>query len=780
MNQINSTKLSLVIFTLIILVALFVRLLGLDSEYLWYDECRSISTSTLNFYQLFWSLRYNVHPPVFFLLLYYYLKLNPNFTLFYVRLFNVIPNILSLILLFFLCKRFFNNEVAIITSILFSLSNYFVFYSQELRMYSLVCLLSVISSFSLLNVVENPKKIIWLFVYTLSNLMGIFTHYHYSIFLFSHTFFITYIVMRRGWLPFYMWIFSNLIVTLFFIFRLKLFLFQISWTVLNWVPKPHFRDLFSVIFYIYPFGDIYYDKPKIILSLIVFLPLSINLLYWIWSKSKKDFNLTYRIALFYQIIIAFIPIITLFLISIILKPSFINRYLIFSLPPLFVLMAISISHFKKLYLKLLFILLILIPNCYFIGKEYRERRKPNWQLAFDKVKSISNENTVLIFIDRLVYNCYKKYVGGGIQYYPYSDIFDIYKEKKKSFSPIDVLFVGYWKFSYGNRYMIISLSKNCSKSCETTSVNEMDLIHCKDVNLDKYLNQKEQKRQEMENNFDYYLLADSPTLDNDFYVLENNVNLDSFRWTAGSKVNFQLYPGIERGNYLVVFDIDTSRPPLTPLPDINLYINGNLTKHIENVKERMQIRTVVPLIHSGDEINAFFTINSFSPSRFIKENDDRRNLGFMFYSLGVKRLNPPDDSTQLFIDIGDLSDDEAFIESGFYSPEKNDFNFRWTNGNAVIIVPTYRKMRIGTKIKLRAGISNPLSEEEKVDIFINEKLIDTLSLSREMKVYELQTNFELEPGIHHLRIKSKTWNPSLVAGTNDNRELGICIDWIRF
>ncbi len=128
------------------ILSLVIRLWGLTSRGLWYDELQSVTYSILPLNELVRSVQtYDPHPPFYYLQLHWWMLFGVSDL--WIKLNSVLWSILTTILLFIVGKKIFNVEVAVIASILFSISPYSVVQSQNARMYSLLMFFGLLSFF---------------------------------------------------------------------------------------------------------------------------------------------------------------------------------------------------------------------------------------------------------------------------------------------------------------------------------------------------------------------------------------------------------------------------------------------------------------------------------------------------------------------------------------------------------------------------------------------------------------------------------------------------------
>jgi 4-amino-4-deoxy-L-arabinose transferase-like glycosyltransferase len=228
-------RIVILLLAVFLLVAASVRLYALTRKSLWDDEIFSLNA--VGILQLgertpSWSsipenvFRYYVndnHPPLFFLLLGAWLKLF-GANEFAIRLFPLVINLVTLPVIYLLGFQIFRNRaVSLVACLVFSLSPYLVYYSQEARMYSLLLLLSCLSMLFFLKIQESAG---WQSYagFVLFSVLGLYTHYYYAFFLCFQVLYWIFFGDRR----IYNFLNSLAVIVLFFIPWLPVLLYQVS------------------------------------------------------------------------------------------------------------------------------------------------------------------------------------------------------------------------------------------------------------------------------------------------------------------------------------------------------------------------------------------------------------------------------------------------------------------------------------------------------------------------------------------------------------------------
>ncbi len=163
----------------IIILATAVRLVALfNFGTFTFDDLFSVHFAGLELTKMFSFLQNEVHPPFYYILLHYWIKIFGNGEII-VRLLSIILNVAAIPLLYIIAKKMLNRWVATFASLIFALSYFQVFTAITVRMYSLLNFLGLLALllFWLIFVDKktDQKKYLWL-AYTAVNTLLLFTH----------------------------------------------------------------------------------------------------------------------------------------------------------------------------------------------------------------------------------------------------------------------------------------------------------------------------------------------------------------------------------------------------------------------------------------------------------------------------------------------------------------------------------------------------------------------------------------------------------------------------
>ena len=136
------------------------RLIGLNQSF-WLDEGASLVLARLPLANLFAALAGDFHPPLFYLLLHYWLPALRSLGEVGIRLPNIIFGAASVAVLYLLLKTVLSeekNKLALAVAFLLAINPLHIYYSAELRMYSLSTLLALLSWLYLAKAVREKSK----------------------------------------------------------------------------------------------------------------------------------------------------------------------------------------------------------------------------------------------------------------------------------------------------------------------------------------------------------------------------------------------------------------------------------------------------------------------------------------------------------------------------------------------------------------------------------------------------------------------------------------------
>ena len=157
---------------LIISLGLLLRIPMLNGS-LWLDEAAQALESARPFSEQF-KIAADFQPPLFHYLLHFWMIIGRSE--WWMRLISVFAGLGTIALTYLIVRRLYDNRVAITASLLLATSPLHIFFSQELRPYSLAAFWAVLAWYALLNMRNKTKWVI----FVLASMAGLYTMYVYA------------------------------------------------------------------------------------------------------------------------------------------------------------------------------------------------------------------------------------------------------------------------------------------------------------------------------------------------------------------------------------------------------------------------------------------------------------------------------------------------------------------------------------------------------------------------------------------------------------------------
>jgi mannosyltransferase len=349
-------RVSLFTLALLAVAAAVLRFLFLTRKPFWFDECFSAEVTRLSwgdFWRLMWWREANMS-------LYYVLLrgwLHFGFSPFFIRSFSVVVSLLALPVIYWLGCLLFDRRVAIIAVALLTFNAYHIRYAQEARSYSLLVLLSILSSGFFVTMLRNPsRRNRW--SYVLTSVLAVYAHLYALLLLAAHW------VSVRGWqreqTP-HLQGFKSQTATSALMLRdsmprpwlrktwgwigiavLPLLVFAVKTGAgpIHWITQPGLRDMLE-------FGGHLAGNnglPLLLLYVAACLAAIVpqGKMTWLFRPGAASDLWTRQFLL----ICLLFPVVLTLLLSLV-RPIFLGRYFIFCLPPLIILAAAGLARLRS-------------------------------------------------------------------------------------------------------------------------------------------------------------------------------------------------------------------------------------------------------------------------------------------------------------------------------------------------------------------------------------------------------------------------------------------------
>ncbi len=422
----KNLKDSKIIIFIVTLLGALLRIYKISERSIWLDEAITAQVSQMGITGIILNRsQTGIHPPFYFIIMYFWIKLlgDSEFTL---RSLSFIFGTLSILLLYKFVNKIYDKTTALISSLLFSLSPFLIYFSQEARMYPLFTFLALLSLnfiYDLINKEFNRKNLIKILMV---NSLLLYTHFFSSLLILAENIFI-FITQRKNFKNLKNWIISQLINLIIFSPWIYVIFTRNTPEVYQGAQK---LSIFTILVSLY---QIFLGFTRIIIdkwNLSNFLLLFFLILSFVGIlppyKEKKGFLL--------NILYFFIPFFSLIAISLFGKSFYSSRYLSAFVPGLLILLSRGI---KKLKFPPLIILLILflIGLYSILDLSYYSHMKTlnrPWRDIVSFIHENSDSSHKVLITESYYYRPFEYYNRGKLFYIPVNpDFFSDEKLRKE-------------------------------------------------------------------------------------------------------------------------------------------------------------------------------------------------------------------------------------------------------------------------------------------------------------------------------------------------------------
>lgn len=370
------------------LVGFLLRVYQLNYESYWLDEMISywIADPNITFNDTLIRREQVTHNPILFDLI---LKKYLGFFKYEPEIGRYLPfffGILSIPLLGLLSHQISLNNSFLLTIFLASINVYLISYSQEVRPYSLIFLLSIINLIFYYKLIsENQtflKKFVFFLLFIIFSVLSLSSHPFLFIILFSQIINSTYFFLFFKKKNYLFFISVPFVLSIYLIFNLDYIIGQLSYNEYflkheNW--KFYYNYYFSRFFGSRIMGILYLS----------------TLIYLIITFRKKIF-LTFNNYLLLVFVLIFSYIIPLSY-SYLKTPILTDRYIIFVLIPILILISSLIFEIKNKKVKIFIFIFLLTPTIVnnFLEIKDRKTNKPEFKKLLNSLKNNDIKNLII-------------------------------------------------------------------------------------------------------------------------------------------------------------------------------------------------------------------------------------------------------------------------------------------------------------------------------------------------------------------------------------------------
>ncbi len=224
--------------------ALGLRLFHLGERVVWFDEANSLLVARASPAEIIDAARDDVHSALYYLILHVW---QSAFTgEIGARMLSVLAAVATVTAVYFMGRRLAGRNAGLLSAGLLSLSPLHIWYSQEIRMYSLQTLLICLSFLFLLKALREGGGISWV-IYVLCTALTLYVQYTSIFAVLAQNVFAT-IYYRKDRRKFRCWLLSQCAVALLFTPCLPLLFWQTTRVAgRSWIQPLELRQIFGFV-----------------------------------------------------------------------------------------------------------------------------------------------------------------------------------------------------------------------------------------------------------------------------------------------------------------------------------------------------------------------------------------------------------------------------------------------------------------------------------------------------------------------------------------------------
>jgi mannosyltransferase len=345
---------------------------GIGSKSLWGDEAYSVALARSSWGGLWHVI---VQREANMSLYYVALKVWTAFgtSEAWVRSLSALFAVVSVVVVYVLGARLFDERTGLVAALLLAVNAFFVHYAQETRGYSLVLLLSALSTYLFVRCLDEPDGKARI-AYAVVGAAAVYAHFFALFVIVAHA----VIVRRSGWrrlAP----AFAGIAVL---VAPLILFVAVRNSGQIDWIPRPTPHDFVDSV------QSLAGESRGLLLVYAIVVAAG---LVTAWRLSPRDLRPWLLLVAWLAV-----PVLGSFVLSY-AKPIFISRYLIVSLPALVLLAAAGIVRLRLRVLGAIALAALLVLSARTLRYWYADYAKEDWRAATRLVLTRSHPGDGAVF-----------------------------------------------------------------------------------------------------------------------------------------------------------------------------------------------------------------------------------------------------------------------------------------------------------------------------------------------------------------------------------------------
>jgi 4-amino-4-deoxy-L-arabinose transferase-like glycosyltransferase len=386
MHKFNQEKMTVVFFLVFLTMATLLRFYALDKEGLRYDELHSIIPTHPD-KQLADVIEYSKgdQPPLFFVTLHGWFQVFP-YNEASGKALCALFGVLGTCAMFFLGKEVAGRTAGLASMFITSLTSFHIYYSQELRFYSLLFLLATLSFWAFLRFLKNPTFLNQ-YTFIIISAALLYTHYFALVVVASQAIvFIAFAVAEKRPRSFWLrGLFVAFATTVLFAPWLPVIFGDIQISSF-WILETDFTFFQTFTRYFQGWWPLSF---KWVLTTLLLLLMSF-FVYQIFSAGRTR---TEKVNAFIVVSWVILTLLIPFVYSLVRFPMMLDRYTMITLPAVILTIAIGWSWLKPTPVKIITMMIFIVCVTRVMNRYYKRPMKPQYR---EITQEVINDNKNLL------------------------------------------------------------------------------------------------------------------------------------------------------------------------------------------------------------------------------------------------------------------------------------------------------------------------------------------------------------------------------------------------
>jgi mannosyltransferase len=392
----------------ILFLGLFLRIYHLGDESIWLDEAVSIKWANLSPFQILVATSKDVHTPLYYIILHFWISLFGD-SEFSTRFLSLIFGLLSIFMIYRVGSLISDRETGLLSSLILALSAFHIYYSQEIKMYSLLSLLTLLSMYFFIKILKEKNLIVSIGYVVFSTFLVYVHSFGIFIIIAQNAFIFTLFLSskREGFeLNLRRWVLLQVVLIALFTPWIMILIKQIlraqSGSKIGWIPEPSIHSIIKS-FKLYSGSNLF----LCLFLILSFFSLATHEKLLGRTNWKKSLNSTpddkgyVLLSNFYRNCLLLVwlltPIVLPFVISKVSAPIYWYRYTIVASLAFYLLVAKGIRSISSGYLKFAVISLVILGSLVGVQGYNLATNKERWRELVTYVETNAEHGDLLLF-----------------------------------------------------------------------------------------------------------------------------------------------------------------------------------------------------------------------------------------------------------------------------------------------------------------------------------------------------------------------------------------------